>query len=360
MKVLTRKHLQVILKLFERIFMSSNRNAPPTIYDVAKLSGLSIATISRVINSPERVSDASRKKVMAAIDELGFVPSAEAKARGGQSTGQIGVITPYFTSPSFTDRLRGVASALSNSRYELVVYTVDSMYRLDGYLSALPIRGNLDGLIIMSLPVDDLAAQRLVSNQLETVLLEYTHPSFSTILVDDRAGGRLAAQHLLEQGHRRCAYVYFGEHPEYSIHPEFQRLTGYHEALTEAGVELPDEYIQYVPVSRRGIADKLQTLLSLSEPPTAIFAPADDLAIRVIHELRLLGLHTPQDISVIGFDDIDIAENIDLTTISQSLVESGQMAVELLLARLVEPDRPIQQVRVQVQLQDRGTTRYVE
>jgi DNA-binding LacI/PurR family transcriptional regulator len=340
--------------------MSNMRNSPPTIYDVAKLSGLSIATISRVLNSPERVSETSRQKVMAAIDELGFIPSAEARARAGQSTGQIGVITPYFTSPSFTDRLRGVAAALSNSRYELVVYTVDSMDRLNGYLSALPIRGGLDGLIVMSLPVDDMAAQRLIANQLETVLLEYIHPSFSSILLDDFAGGRLAAQHLLEQGHRRCAYVYFGEHPEYSIHPEYQRLAGYHEVLTEAGFALPDAYIQYVPVSRQGIADKLQALLALPEPPTAIFAPADDLAIRVIHELRVLGLHTPQDISVIGFDDIDISEHVDLTTISQSLVESGQMAVELLLGRLAEPDRPIQQVRIQVHLAHRGTTRPID
>jgi LacI family transcriptional regulator len=130
--------------------MSNERNSPPTIYDVAKLSGLSIATISRVLNSPDRVSEASRQKVMAAIDQLGFVPKAEARARVLQNTGQIGVITPFFTSPSFTDRLRGVAGALSSSHYELVVYTVDSKERLSGYLASLPIKGNLDGLIIIS------------------------------------------------------------------------------------------------------------------------------------------------------------------------------------------------------------------
>jgi DNA-binding LacI/PurR family transcriptional regulator len=340
--------------------MSTDRNSPPTIYDVAKLSGLSIATISRVLNSPERVSEASRLKVMAAIDQLGFVPNAEARARGLQNTGRIGVITPFFTSPSFTDRLRGVATALSNSKYELVVYTVDSMDRLNGYLSALPIKGSLDGLIVMSLPVDYEAAQRLIANEIETILLEYNVPNFSAIMVDDYAGGRLAAQHLIEQGHRRCAYVYFGQHPEYSIHPEFQRLAGYHEALAEYGIGLPEEYIQYVPVSRQGISEKLRVLMELPEPPTAIFAPADELAIRVIHELRELGLHTPQDISVVGFDDIDIAQHVDLTTVSQSLIDSGRMAAELLLARLADPGRPIQQVRVQVHLEVRGTTRRLD
>jgi DNA-binding LacI/PurR family transcriptional regulator len=339
--------------------MSPDRNSPPTIYDVAKLSGLSIATVSRVLNSPDRVSEASRLKVMAAIDELGFVPSAEARSRVLQGTGRIGVISPFFTSPSFTDRLRGVAAGLANSNYELVIYTVDSMSRLDGYLAALPIRGNVDGLIVISLPIDDAAANRLITNQLETVLIEYAHPNFSTILVDDWSGGQLAAQHLIERGHRRCAYVYFGQHPEYSIHPEIQRLVGYRETLNSNGIELPEQYIQYVPLSRQGISEKLRELMELPDPPTAIFAPADDLAIRVIHGLRELGLHTPQDISVIGFDDIDIAEHVGLTTISQSLVESGRMAVELLLARLSNPERPVQQVRVQIQLKNRDTTRHI-
>ncbi len=340
--------------------MTTEKNSPPTIYDVAERAGLSIATVSRVLNSPERVSTTSRQKVMQAIDQLGFVPNAEARARVLASTGRIGVITPFFTSPSFIDRLRGVASALSNSRYELVIYTVDSMDRLDGYLSSLPLTGNLDGLIVISLPLDEVAAQRLRTNNLETVCIEQSVPGFSAILVDDHAGGRLAAQHLLENGHRRCAYVYFGESPEYSIHPEVQRLSGFREALAEHGVSLTDEYIRYVPISRKGIREKLRELFELAEPPTAIFAPSDDLAIRVIHRARELGVSCPRDLSVIGFDDIDIAEHVDLTTISQRLTDSGQMAVELLLARLAEPERPIQHIQLQVHLEERGTTRRLE
>jgi DNA-binding LacI/PurR family transcriptional regulator len=337
--------------------MSTNKSSPPTIYDVAERSGLSIATVSRVLNSPDRVSEVSRRKVMEAIDYLRFVPNAEARARVLQSTGRIGVITPFFTSPSFIDRLRGVASALSNSRYELVIYTVDSKERLTNYLATLPLRGNLDGLIVISLPVDDDSAQRLLLNRLETVFIEYAHANFSSILVNDKAGGRLAAEHLLAKGHRRCAYVYFGEQPAYSIHPELQRFAGFQEALIENGVALPDAYIKYVPVSRKGIREKLSELFELPEPPTGIFAPSDDLAIRVIHLARDLGFQTPHDISVIGFDGIEIAEHIDLTTITQLLPESGQMAVELLLARLADPKRPIQQIQIQVHLDERGTTR---
>ncbi|HVU12187.1 MAG TPA: LacI family DNA-binding transcriptional regulator [Phototrophicaceae bacterium] len=340
--------------------MANEKNSPPTIYDVATLAGLSIATVSRVLNSPERVSEASRRKVMEAIDQLGFVPSAEARARTLQSTARIGVITPFFTSPSFTDRLRGVASALANSRYELVIYTVDSMDRLDGYLSSLPLTGNLDGLILISLPLDDAAAQRLRANELPTVLIEYAYLGFSGIVIDDRAGGQMAAQHLIEQGHRRCAYVYFGESPEYSIHPEVPRLAGFRQALAEHGLALPDEYVKYVPISRRGIREKLRELFDLPEPPTAIFAPSDDLAIRIIHRAHELGLSCPRDISVIGFDNIDIAEHVDLTTISQGLVESGQIAVQELLARLNDPHRPVQQIHIQLHLEERGTIRKLD
>jgi DNA-binding LacI/PurR family transcriptional regulator len=333
------------------------RNSPPTIYDVAELAGTSIATVSRVLNSPNRVSETSRRKVMAAIDQLNFVPKAEARARPLQSTGRIGVITPFFTSPSFVDRLRGVASALTSSRYELVVYTVDTMDRLSGYLSTLPLTGNLDGLIVMSLPIDDEAAQRLINNQIETVLVEYIHPAFSGISVADREGGRLAAEHLIAQGHRRCGYIYFSELPDYSIHPEIERLAGYQEALSENGLSLPDEYIKYVPVSRVGIREKLGELFSLSEPPTGIFAPSDDLAIRIVHRARELGWNVPEDFSVIGYDGIEIAEHVDLTTISQRLTDSGRLAVELLLARLEDSTRPVQQVQLQLQLDERGTTR---
>jgi DNA-binding LacI/PurR family transcriptional regulator len=332
------------------------RNSPPTIYDVAELAGMSIATVSRVLNSPERVSQTSRRKVMAAIDQLNFVPKAEARARPLQSTGRIGVITPFFTSPSFVDRLRGVAGALANSRYELVIYTVDTMERLDGYFATLPLTGNLDGLIIMSLPIDDESAQRLINNRIETVLIEHTHPSFSAISVDDHAGGRLAAEHLIAQGHKRCGYIYFGQLPDYSIHPEVERLAGFREALAEHGLSLPDEYIKYVPVSRVGIREKLAELFNLPEPPTGVFAPSDDLAIRIVHRARELGWNVPDQLSVIGYDGIEIAEHIDLSTISQRLTESGRLAVELLFSRLEDPSRPVQQIQLQLQLEERGTT----
>jgi DNA-binding LacI/PurR family transcriptional regulator len=156
------------------------RKKNPTIYDVAQKSGISISTISRVLNSPEKVNPETRALVLDAIDKLGFVPKAEARARALSNTNRIGVITPFFTAPSFVQRLRGVASALAASNYELVIFTVESSDHIQGYLSSIPFMGNLDGLIVMSLPIQKKDAQRLIEHGIETVLIEYSHPELNS------------------------------------------------------------------------------------------------------------------------------------------------------------------------------------
>jgi LacI family transcriptional regulator len=132
----------------------------PTIYDVAQKAGVSITTVSRVLNAPDKVNPETRERILTAIDALGFTPKAEARARALRQTGRIGVITPFFTAPSFVQRLRGIASALTKENYELVIYAVESAAHLASYLASLPLTGNLDGLIIMSLPNPGLRLTR--------------------------------------------------------------------------------------------------------------------------------------------------------------------------------------------------------
>src|SRR5512140_479035 len=134
---------------------------PPTIYDVASAAGVSISTVSRVLNTSEKVNEETRGAVLAAIDRLGFIPKADARARALRDNRRIGVITPFFTAPSFVQRLRGVASALRSTSYELLIFAVDSSERLHNYLETLPLTGNLDGLIILSLQFENRFADRL-------------------------------------------------------------------------------------------------------------------------------------------------------------------------------------------------------
>lgn len=331
------------------------RKKNPTIYDVAEKSGISISTISRVLNNPEKVNPETRALVLDAIDKLGFVPKAEARARALSKTNRIGVITSFFTAPSFAQRLRGVAAALAAANYELVIYTVDSFDRLQGYFSSIPFTGNLDGLIVMSLPIQKKDAQRLIEHGLETVLIEYSHPELNCIEINDLQGGQMATEYLLGKGHRRIAFVGDKEPHDFEIHPAGQRLKGFQQALKTARVNIPGEYIRLFENTQAAAMQATRELLSLPTPPTAIFAAADLQALSVLKVAREMGVKVPEQLAVIGFDDIDTAEFMDLTTIRQHLDESGKLAVEILLAHLADPTRPPQHVNLPLTLIERQT-----
>jgi DNA-binding LacI/PurR family transcriptional regulator len=326
-----------------------------TIYDVAKHAGVSITTVSRMLNTPDKVNAVTREKVVAAIDMLGFVPKAEARARAMQRTGRIGVITPFFTAPSFIQRLRGIAATLSPKNYELVIYTVDSSNHLQGYLSSLPLTGNLDGLIILSLPVGDIEVRRLIDHGLPTVLIEYPHPKLNCVEIDDVEGGYMATTYLLGKGHRRVAFLGDTDLPEYSIHPVSLRLSGFRRALKEARIKLPDMFVRLAPYTQEQTRQVANELLNLPDPPTAIFAATDFQALGVLKAARQLDIKVPEQLAVIGFDDLDMAEYADLTTISQHLDESGRLAVELLLAQIESPSRPPRHVKLPLTFIERQT-----
>jgi DNA-binding LacI/PurR family transcriptional regulator len=330
-------------------------NKKPTIYDVAKHAGVSITTVSRMLNAPNKVNSETRGRVIASIDALGFVPKAEARARAMQKNGRIGVITPFFTAPSFVQRLRGIAGALSPMNFELVIYSVDSTNHLQRYLSTLPLTGNLDGLIVISLPVGDTDARRLIDHGLPTVLIEYPHPRLNCVEIDDVQGGRMAATYLLKKGHRRIAFLGDTDLPEYSIHPVSLRLSGFRQVLKESGIDLPDTLVRLAPYSQEQTRQVARELLSLSEPPTAIFAATDFQALGVLKAARQLNVEVPEKLAVIGFDDLDMAEYADLTTICQHLDESGRLAVEILIAQMESSSQLPRHVKIPLNIIERKT-----
>jgi DNA-binding LacI/PurR family transcriptional regulator len=327
----------------------------PTIYDVARHAGVSITTVSRMLNDPQKVNPETQKKVLASIDALSFVPKAEARARAMQRNGRIGVVTPFFTAPSFIQRLRGIAGALSPKNFELVIYTVDSTNHLQKYLSTLPLTGNLDGLIILSLPVGDTEASRLIDHGLPTVLIEYPNPRLNCVEIDDVRGGYMVATYLLKKSHRRIAFLGDTDLPEYAINPVSLRLSGFRQALKESGIELPDTFVRLAPYSQEQTRQVARELLSLPEPPTAIFAATDFQALGVLKAAHQLNVGVPEQLAVIGFDDLDMAEYADLTTISQHLDESGGLAVEILLAQMGSSSQLPRHVKIPLTLIERKT-----
>ncbi len=334
----------------------NNPKTTSTIYDVAKLSGFSIATVSRVLNSPVRVSEKTRDKVLEAIDTLGFEPKTDARERARKEVGRIGVITPFFTLPSFAQRLRGIATTVVDSRYDLTIYPVNSQARLDSYLTVLPFSKQIDGLIIVSLPVDEPSAKRLKKSAIPTLLVENHIEGFSSIEIDNFHGGKLSAEHFINKNHTRCAFIGNTVTPDYTLSPEDDRLNGYRKTLNRNGLSLREEYIK-LPVFPPIDPDKqVEELLDLPNPPSAIFAATDDLALRVLKVAQRRGVGIPDELALIGFDDIEVAEYLELTTINQSLNESGKLAAEHLILQIADPTRPIENTYIQLKLIERDTT----
>jgi len=337
--------------------MSSKLNHPPTIYDVAKAAGVSISTVSRVINASPNVTDATRDRVQKSIDNLGFVPKAEARARAMKDFARIGVLTPFFTAPAFVQRLRGVAKGLLSTRYELTIFTIESIEHLNYYLATLPITGHLQGLILLSLRVNDESAAKLVNNNLETVLIEFPRSDLNSVEIDDMAGGEMVADYLIGKGHNRLGFI--GDTSDlgaYTIFPITLRLKGFEQGLAKHGLTLPQEYICKSRYAVKDAEDKIELMLRLPKPPSAIFAATDLQAVGVVNKARKLGFRVPDDLAVLGFDDLDLAEYFGLSTIHQNLDESGRLAVEILLARLKDPSRPLRHVRLPLSLIERETT----
>jgi LacI family transcriptional regulator len=337
----------------------------PTIYDVARNAGVSIATVSRVLNSPHQVSETTRQKVLQAIEELQFVPKAEASVRAKKGVGRIGVLTPSLTMPSFVERIEGVAHALQGTEYELIVYSVRNAKQLQHYLDMFSAARRLDGLIILSLPVDENALRRVVTNATQVVSVEVPNTVSCNITVDNVAGGRMAAMHLVEKGYRRCAYI--GENID-SINTTGnceKRLHGFREGLQDAGIELPEEYIRLFPLTMEDAVQSIHVeeagqqthaLLDLPTPPQAIFTYSDMYAIGVMKALRLRKLNAPEDLAVLGFDNIHVADFMELSTVDQNLEESGRLAGEFLLSRLAGKSRAIQNIELQIHVEERSTT----
>ncbi|GAB4424039.1 MAG: LacI family DNA-binding transcriptional regulator [Chloroflexi bacterium OHK40] len=333
--------------------------AAVTIYDVARRAGVSIATVSRVLNAPDRVAEETRTQVLTAIDELGFVPKFEARTRARKQIGRIGVLTPHFTADSFVDRLRGVSAALAGLPYELVVYDVTTPAQRDGYLTSLAITHQVDGLIVIGLPFDATMASRLRKHrmavvQIGTLAQPFSHV-FDRIVTDDEAAGRIAAGYLLSRGHRRVGFVGTGVQPD--VAPDFgtTNLDGFRQALALAGVPLPNAYVSLAAFGLEQARQQAYRLLDLPLPPTAIYAASDTQAIGVISAARERGLRVPDDLAVIGFDDIEIAEFIGLTTVGQPLKEAGRQAVALLLQQLGESPQAVQQLEMPLTLKVRTT-----
>lgn len=327
-----------------------------TIRDVARYAGVGVGTVSRVLNDSPEVSPSTRDKVLSAIEALDYTPNPIARRLSLGKTLTIAVIAPFFTRPSVVERLRGIEHVIADSEYDLIVFNVETSSRRDAYFRNVSRRERVDGLIVISLLPSDNDVQRLQQSGAPVVLVDVSHPAFSQVIVDDVHGGRQATEHLLSLGHRKIGFLSDYEDSSFYFTANRDRFAGYSEALRAAGIHLNPAYCVHGVHSRSSAFEMASRLLSLSNPPTAIFATSDTLAIGVLEAAHERGLRVPHDLSVIGYDDIEIAEYLRLTTIRQSLFESGAEGVKLLLEEIEFTSEQPKQILLPTELVKRDTT----
>jgi DNA-binding LacI/PurR family transcriptional regulator len=327
-----------------------------TIGDVARQAGVGRGTVSRVLNERANVDPATRARVLAAIRELDFVPNPTARRLSLGRTQTVAVILPFLTRPSAVERLRGIELALVSAGYDMVVFNVETQERRDAVFRDLPRAERVDGLIVVSLSPHAVELERIRRSGLPTVLVDAHHRALTRVVTDDVRGGRLAAEHLIELGHRRIGFI--GDIPRVPLAftSSRLRLSGVRRAMDLAGLALPANHIGIGDHSRHRAAELAYAMLVGRRRPTAIVCASDTQAAGVIEAAVALGRSVPDELSVTGYDDLELADHLHLTTIRQPLFESGVRAVQLLLgAADRRPPSPIREVQ-QISLVVRRTT----
>jgi DNA-binding LacI/PurR family transcriptional regulator len=325
-----------------------------TIAEVAQEAGVGVATVSRVLNGSPSVREETRERVLAAIKRLGYVPNTAARALSTGRTGTIGVIAPFLTRPSVVERLRGVSRVLARTDYLLILYDVERPEQRGEFFRTLAGGGRLDGLLCISLCPTDEELAPLAAADVPAVLVDQTHDKLPAVSTDDVEGGRLATEHLIALGHERIAFVGDDEADDYGFTSSARRRTGWSRALADAGLPAGRELVRTTEHGRATAAAAAHDLLGADDPPTAVFAASDMQALGVLEAAEERGVAVPGDLSVIGFDDIELARWAGLTTVAQPLEESGARGAELLLAAL--EGAPARGRRLELKLVRRMTT----
>lgn len=207
----------------------------------------------------------------------------------------------------------------------------------------------------MSLQFDDAVSELLLNREIPAVLVEFARRGFSSVHVDDVAGGSLAAEHFVAAGHDRCAFIGEARLTHTMEIDAAHRVDGFRAGLAAAGVDLPDRYVSRGAFGVDEARRQAHALFDLPDPPTAIFAHSDVQAVGVLKAVADRGWHCPDDVAVIGVDDLDFADYLGLTTIAQPLRESARVAAGLLLGRINDPTAPTQHVELPLQLIERAT-----
>lgn len=323
--------------------------------DVARLAGVSLATTSRALSNAPGVAVATRERVLAAADQLSYVVSPEASRLAGGSTGRVALVVPHISRWFFAALLEGLEAVLRDAELDVLLYHIGGTDDRRDFFGRLPARRKVDAVVALAFPVAELERQRLELMGVSIVAAGGQVADYPYVCIDDEAAARQAMDHLIFLGHRRIAMIAAVDPDEPSWPTRPGRSQAYLSALRDAGIAIDDDLIITVDWGGAEGADAMARLLGLREPPTAVFAHSDEVALGAIRTIHRSGLRVPEDISVIGIDDHPLAELTDLSTVRQPVYEQGVLAAQMVLGLLRGEDVE-QAITVPTQLVIRRST----
>ena len=309
-------------------------------HDIARLAGVSQSTVSRVINDHPRIAPETRERVRKAMEELGYTPNAAARTLITGRSHLIGLVVSNISNPFYPPLVEAIVNAAEGAGFHVILGNAqeDATRQLE-FLRLLA-EHQVDGAILTS-ALGAIAPElsRFAQTGPPLVLVNRVLPDsrVDSVLIDNERGGYLATEHLIALGHTRIAYV--GGNQDASTN--HQRFAGFRQAMADADIPVPDDHVNHGDYTRLSGSIIAKRLLQLPEPPTALVCADDLIALGCMEGLHAAGLQVPDDMALVGFDDIPSASlhGIGLTTVRQPTVEMGERAVKLMLDRLEHPDR---------------------
>jgi DNA-binding LacI/PurR family transcriptional regulator len=325
--------------------------------DVARRAGVSKATASRALSGAAHVSEASRTRVLAAAQELGFVASTSAASLVTGRTRNVGVVTPAVNRWFFAEVIEGIEGALIEAGYDLTLFQVaGDKERRQRVFDYFLVRKRVDAVITISVALSPDEVRLLGALGRPVVGIGGGIPGMSSIAIDDVGASRLATEHLLSLGHERIVHIGGDQAEQMDFHVHTQRLAGFRQAMSDAG-HRPGRDFYPTDFSMPGAYRiALDVLGDPSRRPSAVVAASDEIAIGVITAARQLGIRVPYELSVVGIDDHNLADMFGLTTVRQLPREQGALGVSLALEALGSTDPTTREVILPVSLHVRSST----
>jgi LacI family transcriptional regulator len=324
------------------------------IYDVANAAGVSISTVSHVLNETRFVSEETKARVLEAVTQLNYRPSSLARALVRQETQTIGLIVPDNVNPFFAELAQGIEDYGFELGYNVMLCNTNREPTKEIAHLDMLVSKRVDGVIYMTNDNAQERLQRLHEQNIPIVVFDRDYAGLDAILLDNFQGGYDATEHLIQLGHSRIACITGPRSPFRSI----QRVRGYEQALANAGVAYQQEFVVQGDWTYQSGWNGAQQLMALSEPPTAIFACNDTMAVGALAFLHRNDIAVPDEISVIGFDNILLSAFVSppLTTMATPTVELGQRLCQMLVERIRDASRQPQQEIVRSRLLERSST----